>query len=76
MWSPYHKRTWQEYESATSWITGSAKLRGCLMYDQGHEEVTDELKAFDPGPDATQDIGCDPADLPTVIAVCNTLFLG
>ena len=71
-----YKRTWQEYESATSWITGSAQLRGCLMYDQGYQEVTDALKAFEAGPDATVDLDCKPETLPGVITACNDLLMG
>jgi len=56
-----YKRTWQEYESATSWIIGSVDLRGSLQYSDGSQEVTDAMMRSDFGPPMEAELGCDPA---------------
>ena len=71
-----YKRTWQEYESATSWITGSVDLRGCLQYEEGDEEITDDLEVGDPGPDADEDLSCDDKIKDQVEEECTTMFTG
>ena len=70
-----YKRTWQEYESATSWIVGSVDLRGCLQYGLGGKEITEELLAFDAGPDMSVNLDCDPAIKVQVEKECNDMFM-
>ena len=69
-----YKRTWQEYESATSWIVGGVDLRGCLQYDDGNQDVTEELLMHDAGPTMAEKLDCNPVLKAEVEAECDALF--
>ena len=56
---PNYSRYPSEEISATSWITGSADLRGCLPYEVKPELVTENLRSFDPGPGPDVRFDCD-----------------
>jgi len=67
-----YKRTWQEYESATSWMTGCVELRGSLQYADGTEDSPEAT--CDGGPTMDDDLGCDPSIKDSVEAECEAMF--